>query len=83
MPFVIIYRYIHKLIKQVSLALAFLFGGIHMNLLNGFDSYMIYKLLANLFHTSIEQVYWSLTVGGLIVVVIIFAIYYLVGRGFK
>ena len=62
---------------------AFLFGGIHMNLLNGFDSYMIYKLLANLFHTSIEQVYWSLTVGGLIVVVIIFAIYYLVGRGFK
>ena len=68
---------------KVSLALAFLFGGIHMNLLNGFDSYMIYKLLANLFHTSIEQIYWSLTIGGLIVVVIIFAIYYLVGRGFK
>ena len=54
-----------------------------MNLLNGFDSYMIYKLLANLFHTSIEQVYWSLTVGGLTVVVIIFAVYYLVGKGFK
>lgn len=54
-----------------------------MNLLNSFDSYIIYKLLANLFHTSIEQVYWSLTVSGLIVVVIIFAIHYLIGKGFK
>ena len=54
-----------------------------MNLLNSFDSYMIYKLLANLFHKSIEQLYWSLTVGGLIVVVIIFAIYYLAGKDFK
>lgn len=72
----------NKLFSQLN-GWLFLFGGIHMNLLNSFDSYMIYKLLANLFHTSIEQVYWSLTVGGLIVVVIIFAIYYLVGKGFK
>lgn len=32
-----------------------------MIMLNGFDSYMLYKFLAGLFHTNIDSIYWSVT----------------------
>ena len=51
-----------------------------MALLDGFDSYMFYELLATFFHTSVEQIYWSLAVAGLVATVIIFVVYYLIVR---
>lgn len=51
-----------------------------MIMLNGFDSYMLYKFLAGLFHTSIDNVYWSLTFASLVIALVAFIIYYLIVR---
>lgn len=51
-----------------------------MTVLNGFDSYMLCKFLAGLFHTSVDNVYWSLTFIGVAVALLVFINNYLKGR---
>ena len=56
---------------------------IHMIFLDGFDSYMLYKLLADFFHTSITEIYWSVAVAELAAIIIIAIVYYLIRRSSK
>ena len=54
-----------------------------MTFLDGFDSYMLYKLLADFFHTSITEIYWSVAVAELAAIIIIAIVYYLIRRSSK
>ena len=51
-----------------------------MTVLNGFDSYMLCKFLAGLFHTSVDNVYWSLTFITPAVALIAYTVRYLITR---
>lgn len=51
-----------------------------MTVLNGFDSYMLCKFLAGLFHTSVDNVYWSLTFITPAVALIAYIVCYVITR---
>lgn len=51
-----------------------------MIMLNGFDSYMLYKFLAGLFHTSIDSIYWSVTFIAPALALIAYIVCYLITR---
>lgn len=54
-----------------------------MIMLNGFDSYMLYKFLAGLFHTSIDSIYWSVTFIVPVLALIAYIVCYLTIRSKK
>ena len=49
-------------------------------ILDGFDSYMWYSLLAKWFHTNISTIYWTLTAVIASAALIIWAVYYFILR---
>lgn len=49
-------------------------------ILDGFDSYMWYSLLAKWFHTNVSTIYWTLTAVIASAVLIIWAVYYFILR---
>lgn len=54
-----------------------------MIMLNGFDSYMLYKFLAGLFHTNIDSIYWSVTFIVPVLALIAYIVCYLIIRSKK
>lgn len=49
-------------------------------MIDGFDSYMWYSLLAKWFHTDVSTIYWTLTAVIASAVLIIWAVYYFIWR---
>lgn len=49
-----------------------------MEILNSLDQYMILKFIAEKLHMSFDQVYWGITIVWTLIVVICFAVYFLV-----
>ena len=49
-------------------------------ILDGFDSYMWYSLLAKWFHTNASTIYWTLTGFIVVATLIIWLVYYFILR---
>ncbi len=49
-----------------------------MTILNSFDDWMMYRLIANAFHITLDQAYWRTNIAMLIVVALVVLIYVLV-----